>query len=94
MNAAEACERAGITYRQFDYWATKGWLPGVLPVVGTGHKRTLADEQSRHLIVMAELVHGGVHPESATKIATALVAAKTVMLGPSITITLHDEDKL
>lgn len=93
MNAATACERAGITYRQFDYWAAKGWLPGVPTVPGSGHLRTLTDEQAHHLFVMAELVHGGMRPESATKTAKVLITAKTTLLSPSITITLHDEDE-
>jgi DNA-binding transcriptional MerR regulator len=72
MNAREACILAGITYRQFDHWATKGYLPLIEDddtVLGSGHRRQISDDAAEHLAFMAELVRAGVRPNRASDLA-------------------------
>jgi hypothetical protein len=69
MRASEACVIAGITYRQFDHWATKGYLPLVEDTdvsLGSGNRREISNEAAEHLVLMAELVRAGMNPRRAS----------------------------
>lgn len=60
---ARPWERAGITYRQFDHWITKGFMPGGHP--GHGHSREYTREDFARLTRMARLVRHGLQPKAA-----------------------------
>lgn len=58
--AQDVAERAGITYRQFDYWVSNGWLPG--GNAGPGRWRALTDAERDQVVEFAELVRAGFDP--------------------------------
>lgn len=65
LTSGEVCERLGITYRQLDYWTTKGYVrPSVERATGPGSLRRWSHsdlEQVRHvrnaMSAPRELVH-------------------------------------
>ena len=73
----------GVTYRQFDWWCTKGYIPdlGDDQNPGNGVSRHLRPSQIRHLRTMARLVNAGVRPEEASAIAGRLCAGKLASIG-------------
>lgn len=60
--------RAGISYRQLDYWVRCGWLhPRQLG--GSGNPRDFSVDEERVLLRMARLVNAGMKPEEAAGLA-------------------------
>lgn len=83
---------AGVTYRQFDHWCRRGFIPEPpatddadakpgLTHPGSGFWRELQPAQVEHLRVMARLVHDGMRPDAASVLATLLIAGETATLG-------------
>ena len=74
---------AKVTYRQFDWWCTRGWIPDLDDAQhpGSGFNRQLRPSQVRHLRTMARLVRAGVRPEEASAIAGRLCSGKLASLG-------------
>ena len=73
----------GITYRQFDHWIAKGYVPGLTEQLHPGHGnvRDLTDEQVRHLRIMAALVRDGLRPDAADRLACELRNGRPVKVG-------------
>lgn len=69
MNAAEILIKIPeITYRQLDFWCSKGWLrPDQRG--GSGHARTFSGDEARVARTMARLVAAGLKPDTAHAIA-------------------------
>jgi len=65
------CRAAGVSYRQFDYWARHGLL-GPISAPGSGLYRIVDDELVCAVVVMAYLTSEGIPPASA--IAANVVA--------------------
>ena len=63
-------ERAGITYRQYDHWVRKEYLPGI-GTPGYGNARAVTREQYNHLAKMSKLVRKGMTPQAASEYASA-----------------------
>lgn len=63
MIISQPWDRAGISYRQYDYWVTKGYIEGGHP--GFGNPREMTRTEFTRLSQMATLVRNGMSPESA-----------------------------
>lgn len=67
--------RAGISYRQYDYWIRRGWLKPrfctrgksstAIDHGGSGVSRDLAPGEEPIAILMGRLVNTGIRPETA-----------------------------
>jgi hypothetical protein len=59
--AKEAADAAGITYRQLDYWARRGWVtPSVEAGLGRAGRRLYSPEDVVLLSAVARFAEGGV----------------------------------
>lgn len=71
MNTAEILKAVpGLTPRQLDHWMSKGYLkakPGGPP--GSRRPRELPPKEIRVAEIMTRLVHGGVTPATAARLA-------------------------
>ena len=77
----------GITYRQLDYWARRGFLGDQLvDGPGSGKWRWLTDGEQRLTVVLCDLVRAGFPAELAATVAPHLVAGGTAHVGR---FTLH-----
>ena len=61
-------DRAGITQRQYDYWARSGLVPDLIQQPGTGRYREPTDMQVKYLTNMGLLVRAGVTPRLASRV--------------------------
>lgn len=84
MNAPELAQRAGISYRQLDYWIRKGWIDGTNP--GTGYVRRFAEEDAARVMMMAKLIAAGLHPARAAELCGWLLETGVVRLGPGLLV--------
>lgn len=96
----DAIEKAGVTYRQADYWRRKGYLTveyadraGFLVDVEPGDRMTgyvayLNTTEALALRTMARLVKVGLKPEVAASAARQVLAGsdRTVDLGDGVTL--------
>ena len=57
VQAAEVCHRAGVSYRQLDYWARRGFIPNTGK--GSGVPRQFTVEDVDYITTFAKLVHAG-----------------------------------
>lgn len=92
LTSAQVCGRAGITYRQLDWWTREGLVApsGLAPdpadgrseaTPGSGYARVWAPDEVEVIERMARLVNAGLRP------ATAAVAARGVTeIGPGVHI--------
>lgn len=73
--------RAGVSYRQVDYWVRQGWIEPRFRSRkddsqqdgGTGYVRDFEDHEQRVLIAMGRLVNAGLKPEVAAIAARSMV---------------------
>lgn len=84
MRALDVCDKAGITYRQLDYWTSNGWLH-VRGCTGTAHDKRpcyeLGSGNERDFIAaevdvacrMGALVRAHIKPEFAAQVARHMV---------------------
>lgn len=59
----------GITYRQADHWCRRGWVVAARSRSGSGRPRLLEAAEVVVLRTMARLVHAGLTPETAARLA-------------------------
>lgn len=62
-------EQVGITYRQADHWVRRGFIRTTPPNPGSGRPRRIAESEIAALTTMARLVHAGLTPEIAARLA-------------------------
>lgn len=55
--AAEVCLRAGVTYRQLDYWSRRGFIPNTAK--GSGGPRHFTEDDIAYISKFAKLVNAG-----------------------------------
>ena len=72
---------AGATWRQVDYWCSRGFVPGQPATIGSGRYREYTDEQMRHVREMSALVKGGMRPDVAARAVPILLAGQPVRIG-------------
>ena len=71
----------GITYRQFDYWCSRGYVRFARENEGSGHVRALTESELRVIALMVQLVAIGLLPQAAEPVARALAAGEVGLLG-------------
>jgi DNA-binding transcriptional MerR regulator len=62
LSSAEMCERAGVTYRQLDNWARKGYVTPAQPAAGCGTQRRWSGDELdrvRELAARSAALRGG-----------------------------------
>lgn len=60
MRSPEVCRRAGITYRQLDYWTRTGLvIPSEDNIGGSGHPREYADTDLALVMLIKRLLDDG-----------------------------------
>jgi hypothetical protein len=85
----EAARRAGITYRQADYWCRCGYVPGVDLHGGSGNARAITTSQARHLGRLARLVQAGIKVDvAAAALAEHEPDATLIPLSPHVIVRL------
>jgi hypothetical protein len=57
LDSATAADRAGITYRQLDWWCRQGYVHA--PSAGSGYRRTIPGPEMQVLQRMGRLVRTG-----------------------------------
>lgn len=85
---------AGISYRQLDHWARKGYLPNVSR--GSGAPRMWSEDAPFIAVEMVRLIGVGFTPEAAAEVARRVVEEPTVadeyQLGNGLRIQLTNWD--
>ena len=83
----ELAQRAGVTYRQVDYWTAKGYLVPLDRPAGSGYVRTYPPEAVVKARLMGALVKlFDMAPASASTVADEIVAHGSAKVG-GFTIT-------
>ncbi len=65
----DVAAQAGITYRQADHWCRRGFVRTTPIDGGSGRPRHLEPAEQTVLHTMARLVHAGLTPETAGRLA-------------------------
>lgn len=82
IGAHEMTNRAGITYRQLDFWTRCGYLHCLnADEAAHGVPRLYAENQARLAAVMKQLSDIGVAPRQAAPIAARLIAENRAEVG-------------
>jgi hypothetical protein len=94
-NIHDVLKRAGITYRQLDYWIGNGWIqpsrePSKRGSIGSGVPRIWPDDEIRVAIIMGRIVNAGLAPAVAAVVARRIIGDRnpTVEIAPDITISV------
>ena len=88
--------QAGISYRQLDYWTTKGYLETVRGSRGTGWRRLWPRSEAITAMLMNAFTHFGMRPERAIdQIRKILdedgnIKQREVQVFPGVTLRLDD----
>lgn len=89
----------GISYRELDHWVTQGWIASTTlnggedrRNPGTGKVRVWVGREVSVARIFANLVHAGMKPRFAGRIAEGLVDGEVVELATGI--ELHATDDL
>lgn len=86
-SAVRLDEEIGVTYRQLDFWARKGYVEA--DASGSGYARTFSDSEKEVAKLMGRLVRVGFTPKYASVWARTLLkrnngGVTTVLLGPGL----------
>jgi DNA-binding transcriptional MerR regulator len=96
--ARVAAERAGITYRQLDHWATRGWVqPSIQASTGRGVRRLYAVDDVLRLAALRHFGQSGwlVNELGEQVAACQLAGARWLVAGTrSGVVIVADEDQL
>lgn len=88
MNASMCADRAGISYRQFDHWCRRGYIPDVASK-GSGNERELTRDQFAYVMKLAKLVKAGVNVHAAAEALKKLDAdVTTFALTSEVSVTV------
>lgn len=86
LSSVQVADRAGITYRQLDYWTTRGYLKARHGAAnpGSGVPREYTPREALVAEHMARLVRDGVTPDRAAKVARQLATRGHAALGGAV----------
>jgi hypothetical protein len=83
IGAPELAARAGVTYRQINYWTTEGYLVSDAETVGSGNAKAYPPGQIIKARLMGSLVRNfSMSPRSACDIADEIVRTGRAHVGP------------
>lgn len=68
-SSTEAAKRAGLSYRQVDYWVRKRLIVPTVEANGTGTRRQFSDEDVALLVMLASLRREGYELEALRRFA-------------------------
>ena len=91
--AAAVAATVGVTARQIEYWTRQGWLVPENPAPGSGATMIYPASQVHHAAVMSALVHSGVTPGAAHRLADRVAACVSVPLGAGLALIRDDATK-
>lgn len=94
MNGKDAAAQAGVTYRQWDFWSTRGYLgPRLATGAGSGNASRVREAEVARARIMGELVRGlGLTPEAASRVAEAMVERSVDVVTSGAWILLRREE--
>lgn len=85
--APKVVELTGATYRQLNYWVTRGFVRPVNDVSGSGYRQHFGPEDVELVRVMVLLVnHFGIVATDAARTARELIASGLVHRGPLVLV--------
>jgi hypothetical protein len=86
LNGPELAQRAGITYRQVDYWTRAGYLHSIgPPMPGTGYQRAYLEAEIPVARLMRDLLDSGLTVTAAHDHARVLLEhGHTVIAGMTV----------
>lgn len=87
VGAAELRALTGISYRQLDWWCTKGYLKPEQESTGPGSRRTFGADEVAVACRMVQMVESGVTP----KLAAVAARATSVRLADDV-YTYHESE--
>jgi DNA-binding transcriptional MerR regulator len=82
---ADFLAKAGISFRQLDYWTSRGYLHADNASPGTGNHRYWSGDELRVAITMRRLVDAGLGPATAARVARG-----EAEIGPGIRVTVEE----
>jgi len=86
LSSAEVADLAGVTWRQIDHWARRGYLSvEPRPGDGPGHHRWFSPEEAQIIRRMGRLVAAGLSPRAASR------AARGLEIGPGIRVVVFGD---
>lgn len=65
LTSLEVCRRAGITYRQLDYWCRTGVVEPLIDARGSGSQRRFTQAEADHVAGLARYLRMGLTLEAA-----------------------------
>ena len=86
MNSLQLAERAGITYRQLDFWIRRGYVKVDNDVTGSGNTREFSSIEARVVLYMADLVRSGFTPQASAVTAREIAATGMARRGQFIIV--------
>lgn len=82
ISGPDLCDRAGITYRQLDYWTRVGYLHPLDPTPGSGRLRAFPIAELSLARLVRDLLAAGLMPKPAFALAEQLLEhGHTVLAG-------------
>lgn len=82
LPSAEVCRRAGISYRQLDYWGRLGLVTIPPSTCGSGCPRRWPPETVERVCAIASLVRVGIRPSRAAAYVDAGTDLSKVIAAP------------
>jgi hypothetical protein len=82
--------KAGVTYRQLDFWTTKGYLRAMTAQPGTGRSREWLLGEERVAATMVRLVDAGLTVQAAAQVARQPLGGP-VELAPGVVISVGNQ---
>lgn len=89
----EVCRRAGISYRQANFWIEKGYVQIKDKNVGTGYPREIASLEQGQFFILAQLVNNGLKLNKAVEILPQILEKGFDHVHDQVSIVVQVEKK-
>lgn len=90
MSATMCAKRAGITYRQLDFWTRSGYITMTRSAAGSGSQRVFSESEVAVVKRLAMLVRAGVSPLAASQAIANNPGQFVFQLTPEVTVILKE----